>query len=794
MKKNLLWLLWTASLLFLWYGMTIAQSIPSIGSTMTSSVISQPYAQSQCVEPDGSTVYVNRHFYLWDTYTTTDIVPKWGNGYDTLLLNASKVFIYNPALFNFTSSIQYKSNGIPNNAPVNNIVAAQGTFVVNSTNPWQLIYNIHRTALENGWSSSYSLSYLGRPNLINYTAQLNNKTFHNQAWRVVNGYECVNYTVHYCGDGVVDTQQSIASLNTAAWWSYTTSIANEQCDGTAWVPSGYTCTPTCTLQTTVVKPTCTLSVSPGTIQLWSSIQTSWSISGNYTNTPQITYTPTTWNITGLPYTITTPNGQRTIIPQHTGTYMLSMTVSNSAGSSVCTAPIIVNPAPQQLSCSLTVTPNNISPNQVVSVWWSVTGGNFFWTYIYVTPTIGWAWPHWVNANQYNGTTSVMPTQAGDYTFSMLVSNNQSSAACTGVLHVTTPSTPQLSLSKTLINNILYRSGDLIGFRIDFANIGNITVHNAILSDLLPPGLTYESSQIYGINQPYTFGTGITGNTIWAEYSWFTLTPGQQGYMILTGRFKWYQRSNQTWNHVFLDSNETSPLYASALFYVYTPDANATITKAVNKNTFYPGEDAGFTIAVTNNGPDAIDNVQIIDTWPNSSCIIADPLWTSNTPMTMTNSSNPYTWNLNASLPVGQTVYLYITWHIANTPSCVGTYINVVNLRYTVNGQLKTGQAQVNINVITLPSSNMTITKTALSYGNNVGDPVVFELIYQNNWTTTITSYNIVDYWPGTLQFVSSTPMPTSQTPTVWGTLLQRMFTTPIVPNGSGKIILNWIIK
>lgn len=94
--------------------------------------------------------------------------------------------------------------------------------------------------------------------------------------------------------------------------------------------------------------------------------------------------------------------------------------------------------------------------------------------------------------------------------------------------------------------------------------------------------------------------------------------------------------------------------------MYTPDANATITKAVNKNTFYPGEDAGFTIAVTNNGPDAIDNVQIIDIWPNSSCIIADPLWTSNTPMTMTNSSNPYTWNLNASLPVGQTVYLYIT--------------------------------------------------------------------------------------------------------------------------------------
>lgn len=218
--------------------------------------------------------------------------------------------------------------------------------------------------------------------------------------------------------------------------------------------------------------------------------------------------------------------------------------------------------------------------------------------------------------------------------------------------------------------------------------------------------------------------------------------------------------------MFLDSNETTPLYASALFYVYAPDANATITKAVNKNTFYPGEDAGFIITAINNGPDTIENVQIIDTWPNSSCIAIDPVWTSNTPMTMTSTSSPYTWNLTSPLAVGQTVYLYITGHIANTPSCVGSYINIVKLKYTVNGQVKTAQAQANFKVITLPNASMKITKNILSYGNKVGDPVVFELLYQNNGTTTITSYNIVDYWPGTLQFVSSTPPPTSQTPSV----------------------------
>ena len=130
--------------------------------------------------------------------------------------------------------------------------------------------------------------------------------------------------------------------------------------------------------------------------------------------------------------------------------------------------------------------------------------------------------------------------------------------------------------------------------------------------------------------------------------------------MIVGKFKGYQYSNQTLNNVFLKADNSPILHASALFYVYTPSANATITKTVNKSTFYPGEDARFTIGVTNNGPDTIDNVQLIDTWPNSSCVIIDPVWTASTSMTMTNTSNPYAWNLNASLPVGQTVYLYLT--------------------------------------------------------------------------------------------------------------------------------------
>lgn len=145
-----------------------------------------------------------------------------------------------------------------------------------------------------------------------------------------------------------------------------------------------------------------------------------------------------------------------------------------------------------------------------------------------------------------------------------------------------------------------------------------------------------------------------------EYSGFTLTPGQQGYMIVTGVYKGNDWSNYRLNTVTLDSDETDLLNAADDFSIYIPTAYATITKTVDRPSYYLGEAARFTIAVINNGPDIVENVQIIDQWPNTSCLIIDPTWTSNTPMSMTNTTNPYTWTLSNPLAVGQPVYIYLT--------------------------------------------------------------------------------------------------------------------------------------
>ncbi|MEI6774056.1 MAG: hypothetical protein WCL18_04580 [bacterium] len=58
----------------------------------------------------------------------------------------------------------------------------------------------------------------------------------------------------------------------------------------------------------------------------------------------------------------------------------------------------------------------------------------------------------------------------------------------------------------------------------------------------------------------------------------------------------------------------------------------------------------------------------------------------------------------------------------------------------------------------------------------------------------MTHYEIVDYWPGTLNFGSAIRAQDSQTITSGGLLLRWIFNTPLAPNGTGRIVLNGTIR
>lgn len=89
--------------------------------------------------------------------------------------------------------------------------------------------------------------------------------------------------------------------------------------------------------------------------------------------------------------------------------------------------------------------------------------------------------------------------------------------------------PVLQIDKTLVPNPLvpdgkYHQGDLVTFKINFANVGTTAATNVRVRDIFPNSLTYISTgtQLIGVQQPYVLGTYNNGQNLVVEYSGFTL--------------------------------------------------------------------------------------------------------------------------------------------------------------------------------------------------------------------------------------------------------------------------------
>lgn len=65
-----------------------------------------------------------------------------------------------------------------------------------------------------------------------------------------------------------------------------------------------------------------------------------------------------------------------------------------------------------------------------------------------------------------------------------------------------------------------------------------------------------------------------------------------------------------------------------------------------------------------------------------------------------------------------------------------------------------------------------------------GETITYTITYKNVGNTTITAYTITDLFPGTLDYVSAVPTPTSITPTSYGKELLWNISTPLAPSAT----------
>jgi len=96
-----------------------------------------------------------------------------------------------------------------------------------------------------------------------------------------------------------------------------------------------------------------------------------------------------------------------------------------------------------------------------------------------------------------------------------------------------PSNTTLQITKELVYNPLvpdgkYRPGDLVTFKINFANNGSNPATNVRVRDVFPNSLTHIATgdQLVGVLLPYNHGTWSNGTNLVIEYSGFYLPAGQ----------------------------------------------------------------------------------------------------------------------------------------------------------------------------------------------------------------------------------------------------------------------------
>ena len=157
---------------------------------------------------------------------------------------------------------------------------------------------------------------------------------------------------------------------------------------------------------------------------------------------------------------------------------------------------------------------------------------------------------------------------------------------------------------------VYQEGDLVGFKMPFANNTNDTVNNVSIKDFMPLNLEYVSSEIHGVNAAY-HQTYLSGAITVDEWSGFNLLPSQNGVLYLTGRVLKTNLDSRL-NTVGIFTNDILVQDDSEHYDLW--NRKVIIQKLVDKQLVASGEIAQYTIKVTAT-EGAYDELVVVDTLP-----------------------------------------------------------------------------------------------------------------------------------------------------------------------------------
>jgi uncharacterized repeat protein (TIGR01451 family) len=220
---------------------------------------------------------------------------------------------------------------------------------------------------------------------------------------------------------------------------------------------------------------------------------------------------------------------------------------------------------------------------------------------------------------------------------------------------------------------------------------------------------------------------------------------------------------------------------------FTLGTDLTITKDDAQTTAVPGTSVTYTVRVTNNGPNAVANVNVVDTFPPTLVL------PSFTPFVGTYAPASGDWS-NVNLAPGQSANMTVTATIAS--SATGTVTNTVKVSPPLGLTDPTPANDQASDTDTLtPQSDLSILVSASPSPATVGAPLVYTLNVSNAGPSDGAAVSVSDTLPSGVTFQSASAPCTYLAGTVncsLGTIAAGSsypaITIMVVPTATGTIV------
>lgn len=313
----------------------------------------------------------------------------------------------------------------------------------------------------------------------------------------------------------------------------------------------------------------------------------------------------------------------------------------------------------------------------------------------------------------------------------------------------TPQVADLSLTKS-VNNATPNIGQEVTFNLTVSNAGFNAATNVAVTDLLPDGLAFVSSNP-------SQGSYNRSNGIWTVG---TIAPGITATLQLVGKVT---QSGVKTNSAEITSVDQADPDSKPGNKVPTEDdqasvnltpqvADLSVKQTINDPTPDVGSNATFTLTVSNSGPNLATNVALLDSLP------AGLVFVGSTPSQGSYHATSGVWTIG-TIASGATA----TLNIIATVNVISAVTNTAEMSAsdqfdpdsTPSNGVPTEDDLASL-TFTPSMADLSLTKTVNTLKPNVGDNVTFTLTIRNDGPDDAVQVTATDRLSAGLTFVSAT--------------------------------------